>query len=131
MRCIKLVNGGHSKNPVIAAILSFFIPGMGQVYNGQGFVKGLMYMIATLIGYMVLIIPGMIIWLYGIYNAYSGAKKINANLLPYKHVGVGSLLIFAILGFVIIFVGIVAFTFVMAAIIAAFTFAIGGASGGY
>ncbi len=40
MRCIKLVNGGYSKNPVIAAILSFFIPGLGQVYNGGGFREG-------------------------------------------------------------------------------------------
>jgi TM2 domain-containing membrane protein YozV len=129
VRCIELVNGGNSKSPVIAAILSFFIPGLGQVYNGQGFVKGLMYMVATLIGYMVLIIPGMIIWLYGIYNAYSVAKKINASLLPYKYVGVGSLIIFAVVGFAIIFVGVLAFTFVMTAIIATFAVLMEGASG--
>ncbi len=117
-----MVNGGTSKNPVIAAILSFFIPGLGQVYNGGGYLKGLMYLVATLIGYLLLIIPGLAIWLYGIYNAYSTAKKINEGILPYKDVSAGTLIIYAIIGFVVIFVGVVIITLLLFAIIAAFVF---------
>jgi hypothetical protein len=121
-----LVNGGYSKNPGLAAIGSFFIPGLGQVYNGEGYIKGLMFLIGTLIGYLLLIVPGVIIWFYGIYNAYSKAKKINAGVLPYKSVSMGSLAVYVVLGFVIIFIWIAVFTIVLAAIIAMFTIAVNG-----
>ncbi len=122
MRCFKLVNGGNSKNPIIAAILSFFIPGLGQVYSGESFLKGLMFLAGTIIGYLLLIIPGLAIWLYGIYNAYSTAKKVNEGILPYKDVSAGTLIIYAVLGFVIIFVGVFIITMVLVTIIAAFFF---------
>ncbi|MGA9140517.1 MAG: hypothetical protein WBZ29_09850 [Methanocella sp.] len=117
-----MVNGGNSKNPIIAAILSFFIPGLGQVYSGESFLKGLMFLAGTIIGYLLLIIPGLAIWLYGIYNAYSTAKKVNAGILPYKDVSAGTLIIYAVLGFVIIFVGVFIITMVLVTIIAAFFF---------
>lgn len=121
-----MANGGQNKSPVIAAILSFFIPGLGQVYNGGGLLKGLMYLVGTLIAYMLLILPGVIVYLYGIYNAYSVAKKVNAGLLPNKQVGVGSLAVFVVLGFVVIFVGVLAFTFVLTAIIGLTAFLFSG-----
>jgi len=69
------------KNPLLAAILSI-IPGLGQVYNGQ-IIKGVIFLIGTLIG-AILIIPGIIIWAYGIYHAYKTAKQMNYGDIPFK-----------------------------------------------
>lgn len=69
------------KNPGIAAVLSFFWSGLGQIYNGQIF-KGLLFIVvqainsllmAILIGY--LFFP--IVWIIGMYDAYRTAEKIN------------------------------------------------------
>jgi TM2 domain-containing membrane protein YozV len=62
------------KNPILAAILSFVIPGLGQVYNGQ-IVKGIVIFVAFIIGIFLVVIPGVIVWLYGIYDAYTTAQK--------------------------------------------------------
>ena len=57
------------KSPILAAILSFIIGGMGQVYNGQAG-KGLLIFFTTW-----LIIP----WIYGIIDAYKTADRINTG----------------------------------------------------
>ena len=86
------------KEPILSAILSFFIPGLGQIYNGQ-MKKG----IVLIVGYIVLwiamfvvyfvgalvtmgvgafccmpifIVP-LILWVYGMYDAYKVANAIN------------------------------------------------------
>jgi TM2 domain-containing membrane protein YozV len=69
------------KNPGLAAVLSFFITGLGQIYNGQigkgialfagAVVSGLLC--AVVIGFVLL----PVIWLYGIFDAYRTAEKIN------------------------------------------------------
>ena len=64
------------KDPGLAAILSFFFPGVGQVYNGQ-VLRGIMYfvfcllLVATGIG-IIIFIP---VWIYLIRNAYKVAQK--------------------------------------------------------
>ena len=71
------------KSTGIAAVFSFFIPGLGQIYNGQ-IGKGIMYMIVAffcalstvlLIGF--LLVP--IWWIIGIVDAYKTANKINCD----------------------------------------------------
>ena len=69
------------KNPGVAAVLSFFISGLGQIYNGQ-IVKGLIILgvqvfnaILTVI--LIGFITGPIVWIWAIYDAYSTAKKLN------------------------------------------------------
>jgi TM2 domain-containing membrane protein YozV len=57
-------------NPGIAAVLSFFIPGVGQIYKGQ-IGLGLAWLVGTAIGYMVMVVPGIIIHIICIYNAYN------------------------------------------------------------
>jgi len=74
-------NGYQEKNPVLAAILSFLIVGVGQVYNGQ-VVKGIVLFVAAIISAMLWfigigIILSIIIWLFAIYDAYTTAIKIN------------------------------------------------------
>lgn len=71
----------NKKNPAIAAILSFFITGLGQVYNGQ-IKKALILFISMVISaFLVIILIGvflaLIIWAYGIYDAYKSAQEIN------------------------------------------------------
>src|SRR4029077_19826386 len=38
--------GGEMRNPGLAAVLSFFIPGVGQIYNGK-ILRGIFWLIVT------------------------------------------------------------------------------------
>ena len=58
-------------NPAVAAILSFFFPGVGQMYKGQ-IGSGVLWFIFTIIGYMLVVIPGLIIHIACVVNAASG-----------------------------------------------------------
>ncbi len=86
------------KSPIIAAVTSFFIPGLGQIYNGET-VKGLAFitvgamlvllalifvipalMAPALLGFvLILSIPYLVFWAYNIYDAYTTAEKINSR----------------------------------------------------
>ncbi len=58
-------------NPGIAALLSFFLPGVGQMYKGD-VGSGILWLIGVIIGYIFLIIPGIILHIICIINAASG-----------------------------------------------------------
>ncbi|WP_409200849.1 zinc-ribbon domain-containing protein [Methanobrevibacter sp. DSM 116169] len=78
---VKQAPSNNSKDPVVAAVLSFFICGLGQIYNGE-LGKGLILLICYVLCFTFfwLIIPGLIavvIWIYGIYDAYTVAKELN------------------------------------------------------
>ncbi len=71
------------KSAGIAAIASFFIPGLGQIYNGE-IVKGFVFMIIAMVFFLLMIVLiGFILfplfWVYNIYDAYKTAEKINAE----------------------------------------------------
>jgi TM2 domain-containing membrane protein YozV len=71
------------KNPGLAAVLSFLITGLGQIYNGQ-IGKGILMLILMIVFFfMILIIIGipllLVLWIYGIYDAYETARKINSG----------------------------------------------------
>jgi hypothetical protein len=61
-------------SPGIAALLSFIIPGAGQMYKGK-IGAGLLWFVAVVIGYISLIAPGVILHLICIFNAASGSAK--------------------------------------------------------
>lgn len=65
------------KDPSVAAILSFVITGAGNIYNGR-VGKGIVLTIAAIIGWF-LIIPGIVIWIWGVFDAYKEAQAINAD----------------------------------------------------
>lgn len=77
------------KSPAIATLLSFFVPGLGQLYNGQmGKGIGMIILAAILILVVPMIFYGMgtfglvlyiFLWLFGMYDAYKIAKSINAR----------------------------------------------------
>jgi len=66
-------------SPLIAIILSFFIPGLGQFYTGQLLKAVLLFIAAVIFGGLSTILIGIpfyiIIWLYSMYDAYNAAKK--------------------------------------------------------
>ncbi len=58
-------------SPGGAAVLSFFIPGLGQLYRG-GIGRGILWVIGVVIGYFFFVVPGIIAHLICIADAYSG-----------------------------------------------------------
>jgi hypothetical protein len=58
-------------NPGVAAVCSFFIPGLGQMYKGQ-VLNGLFWLFIVAVGYVLYIIPGLILHLLCIFGAASG-----------------------------------------------------------
>ena len=115
----------NKKEPILAAIGSFIIPGAGQIYNGDSFIKGLLILLGTTIGALIFVIPGLIIWLYGIYDAYSVSKKINSGKATYKEVSGTNVILFIIIAIVWMFVWLFIVAILVAAVIAAFVFGSG------
>ena len=79
-----LLEGTHMKNPGIAAVLSFFWTGVGQIYNGQ-IKKGLILIgVQILNALLMFLIIGLItypvVWIWGIFDAYKKAERINAGV---------------------------------------------------
>ncbi|MDP8212064.1 MAG: DUF5683 domain-containing protein, partial [Candidatus Zapsychrus exili] len=76
-KCVdKVAKKGNlaNRNPIVAALLSFIIPGTGQIYNGQ-IGKGFLVFFTSW-----LILP----WIYGVFDAYSVANKINKGEIAIK-----------------------------------------------
>ncbi|MCA9906837.1 MAG: hypothetical protein KC547_23440, partial [Anaerolineae bacterium] len=76
------------KNPTLAAILSFIIAGVGQIYNGE-VVKGVIIIAVqilnvVLMGIVIGFITWPIVWIWSIYDAHKVAKRINEEAA--KHV---------------------------------------------
>jgi TM2 domain-containing membrane protein YozV len=71
-----IVSGTERPNPGTAAVLSFFIPGLGQFYNGK-FLRGLFWLIVT--PGLWIFSTGLLGWICHIvsaYTAYSYAKRM-------------------------------------------------------
>jgi TM2 domain-containing membrane protein YozV len=71
------------KNAGLAAVLSFLIPGLGQIYNGQ-ILKGLVIVViqlinAALTSILIGFITYPIVLVYAVYDAYRVANRINAR----------------------------------------------------
>jgi TM2 domain-containing membrane protein YozV len=58
-------------SPAVAGLLSFFIPGVGQMYKGN-VGAGIVWFFAVVIGYMMLILPGLVLHIICIVTAASG-----------------------------------------------------------
>ena len=61
-------------NPGVAAVLSLVIPGAGQMYKGQ-VGAGFGWLIVVVLGYMLFIVPGLILHISCIVKAYSDVPK--------------------------------------------------------
>jgi TM2 domain-containing membrane protein YozV len=71
----------ETKSKGLAAFLSLIFPGLGQLYNGR-IGRGLTFILVSI--FSIFLMAGLIgfliyplVWLYGIVDAYNGAKMIN------------------------------------------------------
>lgn len=83
------------KNPAFAAGLSLLFPGLGQVYNGETG-KGVLVLFGVLAGLLVMLIPGVAVWLFGIYDAWATARKMNAGTVPFREARLVTILLFMV-----------------------------------
>jgi len=97
------------KNGTTAGLCSSVLPGLGQVYNGET-KKGFAFFILTLAGLVALIIPGLIVWLYAMYDAYMVAGKMNAGTLEFQPANTIHLIIFVIFAIAIAVIALVLIT---------------------
>lgn len=65
-------------SPGLAAVLSLFIPGAGQLYAGR-VVGALLWFLVVTAGY-ALLLPGLIMHLFCIVSAASSANRLNASM---------------------------------------------------
>ena len=72
------------KSPGLAAVLSFLIVGLGQIYLGLTKKGIILFLGAVISGFLMLILIGwftwLLIWGYGIYDAYNSAEKMNNGI---------------------------------------------------
>jgi len=67
-------------SPLLAAVLSVFVPGAGHLYAGRFVAAALWFMVVGL-GY-ALILPGLILHLFNIVSAASAANRLNVAHRP-------------------------------------------------
>jgi TM2 domain-containing membrane protein YozV len=70
------------KNPAISLLVSFFVPGVGSMINGDtgtGVVILALYLVGILASVILIGIPIFIgAWIWGLIDAYQGAQRWNA-----------------------------------------------------
>jgi TM2 domain-containing membrane protein YozV len=78
-------NKPQRKDPTLAGVLSFLFSGLGQIYNGD-IERGLMIIIAQILQVVagafiyVTFFTYFIVWIWNIFDAVNGAKKINQSI---------------------------------------------------
>ena len=60
-------------HPGIAAVLSFFIPGLGQLYAGR-LMAAALWFLGTALAYWAVLLPGFLAHALCIWSAYHSAK---------------------------------------------------------
>ena len=72
------------KSSGLAALLSFFIIGLGQVYLGLTKKGIILFLLAIISGALMLVVIGWITWLlvwgYAIYDAYNSCEKMKSGI---------------------------------------------------
>jgi TM2 domain-containing membrane protein YozV len=66
--CGYVIRPARKWSPGVAAVLSLVIPGAGQLYQGR-VLAGLLWFVIVILGYVILIIPGLILHLACIISA--------------------------------------------------------------
>ncbi|KLU61445.1 hypothetical protein CEB3_c21240 [Peptococcaceae bacterium CEB3] len=82
----QMLNQNPRKSPGVAAVLSFLISGLGQIYNGR-ILRGLIIIGIQFINVLLMFVfigylTGLITWIWAIYDAYKLAEKINQGSIP-------------------------------------------------
>lgn len=58
-------------SPGLAAVLSFFVPGLGQLYKGK-ILNGIVWFFFVCMGYLALFLPGLVLHFFCVLGALSG-----------------------------------------------------------
>lgn len=67
------------KNPGLAAVLSFLVPGLGQLYNGR-FLAALLWLVVTGVSWIGSVgLLGFVAHFLAAYFAYRGAQKLSTG----------------------------------------------------
>jgi TM2 domain-containing membrane protein YozV len=79
------------KNPTLAAILSFLINGLGQIYNGE-IGKGILILVIQVINLFLTtifigFITGPIVFIWSVYDAYKVAERLNQQAMQQNLAG--------------------------------------------
>ena len=93
------------KNSWTALSYSSVLPGLGQVYNGQT-AKGFAIFILTVAGLVAFLLPGIIVWLYGVYDAYTVAGKMNTGEIPFLETRTLSMILFIVFAVAVIAIAV-------------------------
>lgn len=74
----------NEKSAGLAALLSFLIIGLGQIYIGLTKKGIILFLMAIVSGILMFVFIGFItwflVWIYAIYDAYNSANKINDGI---------------------------------------------------
>ncbi len=93
--CGVRLRGSTEKSPGLAALCGLLFTGMGQVYNGD-VNRGFLFLAGAVVGGAFFIIPGLAVAIYGVYDAYTTAKRMNAGEIPYRETSALHMLLFLI-----------------------------------
>ncbi|MFY9749288.1 MAG: hypothetical protein WAK75_06870 [Methanoregula sp.] len=96
----------EQKSTLIAGACSMVLPGLGQVYNGET-AKGFALFIMTCVGLVILLIPGLIVWLYAMYNAYKTAGKMNTGEIPFREMRMLHVILFVVFAIAVVVIGVI------------------------
>lgn len=100
------------KNPQIAVFCSSFIPGLGQVYNGE-LLKGFVLLLGSLFGAILFLIPGLIVWIYSMYDAHITAGKMNDGTLEFRPMQMVHMVLFVAAAVFIVIAAVVIVTIII------------------
>ncbi len=64
----------RAPSPGIAAVLSVFIPGLGQLYTGR-LVAAAIWFVGTAFAYSAVLLPGFLVHALCIWSAYRGCER--------------------------------------------------------
>lgn len=69
------------KNPAVSLLISFFLPGVGSMVNGDvttGVVILILYLVGWALSFILIGIPLVVgVWIWGLIDAYQGAQRWN------------------------------------------------------
>jgi TM2 domain-containing membrane protein YozV len=65
-------------NAAVAAVLSLLVPGAGQLYAGRP-LSGVVWFVVVTLGYLMLIVPGILLHILCVASAASAAHQVRAT----------------------------------------------------
>jgi TM2 domain-containing membrane protein YozV len=97
----------EQKSTTIAGFCSSVLPGLGQVYNGET-AKGYILFLLAVAGLVFFLIPGVIVWLYSLYDAYAVSGKMNTGVMEVRPTSFLHMLIFILFAVAVVVIVVLA-----------------------